>query len=47
MCVYNFVKHFLRKEKSVKVTFVILAMLAAAAFAADRVVLWEYFTQTG
>lgn len=30
-----------------KATLFILALLAAASFAADRVVLWEYFTQTG
>jgi hypothetical protein len=31
----------------VKFAFLVLAILAASAFAADRVVIWEYFTQTG
>lgn len=30
-----------------KITVLSLALLAVAAMAADRVVMWEYFTQTG
>jgi hypothetical protein len=36
-----------RKGNLVKVAFLALALLAAASLAADRVVLWEYATQTG
>ena len=30
-----------------KTAFVFLVFLALASYAADRVVTWEYFTQTG
>jgi len=30
-----------------KIVFLLLSLLAVTAFAAERVVLFEYFTQTG
>ena len=36
-----------RKEVRMKLTIYALLILAVAGFAAERVVLWEYYTQTG
>ena len=38
---------YIMKGDSMKILVLLLMVFAALSFSAERVVLWEYFTQTG